>query len=53
MATENQHKENSFTPVAVALELADYVFQITGNLKYDVEQRQSADNGYLPLQLSD
>lgn len=33
MATENQHKENSFTPVTAALELADYVFQITGNLK--------------------
>ena len=34
MATENQHKENSFTPVTAALELADYVFQITGNLKW-------------------
>lgn len=34
MATENQHKENSFTPVTAALELADYVFRITGNLKW-------------------
>ena len=52
MATENQHTENSFTPVTAALELADYVFQITGNLKYDVEQRQSADNGGVSQELT-
>ena len=34
MATENQHKENSFTPVTAALELARYTFQITSNLKW-------------------
>ena len=34
MATENQHKPNDFTPVVKALELANYVLQITANNKW-------------------
>ena len=47
MANENQRKPNDFTPVVSAMELTEYVFEITDNLKkfpdYSVLERQVGD----------
>jgi len=47
MATENQHRPNDFTPVVGAMNLAEYVLQITGNMKYfpdcSVQEKKKED----------